>query len=124
MRTLKIFKREGAISMRLLTELALPAGSYEFQIKVYPDMIVDYDDAGNKIWAPDPLSGELRFIVGESKSDWILPEFGRQNIFRHRFDTNSFSGAITVGVAFRGRWAILNNGWFMDDWSLYKIKGE
>jgi hypothetical protein len=21
----------------------------------------------------------------------------------------------------RGRWAIQNNGWFMDDWDLYKL---
>ena len=124
MRTLKIFKREGAVHVRLLTEVALPAGSYEFQIKVYPDMIVDYDKDGNKIWAPDPLSGELCFIVDGSKSDWILPVFGRQNIYRHQFDTSAFSGAVTVGVAFRGRWAILNNGWFVDDWTLYKIQRE
>ncbi len=102
--------------------MALPAGSYEFEIKVYPDMIVDYDEDGNKIWAPDPLSGELRFIVGEFKSDWILPVFGQQNIYVHRFDLSSYEGSITIGAAFRGRWAILNNGWFMDDWSLYRVQ--
>jgi hypothetical protein len=121
-RTLKIFKREGAINFRLLTEVALPAGSYEFEIKVFPDLIENYDAEGNKIWAPDPLSGELRPIIGGVPGDWMLPIFGQQNIYVYSFDMPAYDGSFTIGVEFRGRWAILNNGWFMDDWAIYRVR--
>jgi len=29
---------------------------------------------------------------------------------------------VRIGAAMRGRWAIENNGWFLDDWSLRRIE--
>ena len=121
--TLKVFKREGSISFRLLTEVALPAGSYEFEIQLFPDLVTDYDANGDKIWAPDPLSGEVRLIVGGASGIWMLPVFGQKNTFVHSFDLPSYSGQVLIGVAIRGRWAILNNGWFLDNWTLRRVGG-
>jgi hypothetical protein len=118
--TAKIFKREGATSFRLFTNVNLDPGTYQLEINVFPDMIDGYTEEGAKIWAPDPLSAELRFISGNNVGTWIFPTFGERNTYRHAFQVNA-SGQVRVGVAFRGRWAIVNNGWFMDDWSLNQL---
>lgn len=118
--TLKMFKGYGAISFRLTTEVTLEPGTYQFEINVFPDLVMDYTSTGQKVWARDPLSGEVRFIVGDGGSEWIFPTFGRKNTFTHTF-TLSETQTLRVGVAVRGRFAIVNNGWFMDDWTLQKV---
>jgi LysM repeat protein len=118
--TLKIFKGTGAISFRLLSDVYLEPGTYRLTINAFPDMVDGYTATGSKIWAPDPLSGEVRFIVGSSGSGWILPAFGQRNTLQHTFTVTS-AGTVRLGAAFRGRWAILNNGWFLDDWSLHRL---
>ncbi|GAB4161258.1 MAG: hypothetical protein Fur0021_34230 [Candidatus Promineifilaceae bacterium] len=117
--TVKIFKQYGAISFRLLTTLYLPAGEYELQINVFPDLVSEYN-GGQKIWAPDPRSGEVRLVVGSGGSGWIQPAFGQRNTFTYRF-TLTQAQTVTLGGAMRGRWAIANNGWFMDAWSLRQV---
>lgn len=117
--TLKVFKREGAISVRLLTDVHLPPGTYRFRIHIFPDLVDEYTAAGGKVWAPDPLSGEVRFIIGDDETPWILPTFGRKNSFSHVFSLVE-ERTLRLGVAIRGRWAIENNGWFMDDWELHR----
>jgi hypothetical protein len=118
--TVKIFKQTGSLSFRLVTYPVLDAGTYLFQINVFPDMIDGYNPDGSKIWAPDPLSGELQFIVNSPQGSWIYPIFGQRNTFQHYFVLPQ-SGTVRLGVAFRGRWAIENNGWFLDDWSLRQV---
>jgi hypothetical protein len=119
--TVKIFKGQGAISFRLLTDVQLEPGSYVLEINVFPDLVVDYTANGSKVWAPDPLSGEVRLVVDGGGSGWMLPAFGRKNTFYHTFQVDQ-ARQVRVGVAIRGRWAILNNGWFMDDWSLRRTE--
>lgn len=119
--TLKIFKGSGALSFRLLTETELAPGFYLFTINVFPDMVGEYDEEGHKIWAPDPLSGEIRFVIDEPMGDWILPTFGQKETFYQMFEVPELR-TVRLGVAFRGRWAILNNGWFMDDWSVRRVE--
>jgi hypothetical protein len=120
--TVKIFKREGSISIRLLTDIYLAPGSYVFEVSVFPDLIVGYNPDGSKIWAPDPLSGEIRFALDSGGTGWLLPEFGRKNTFSFPFDI-PVAGSVQLGLAIRGRWAIENNGWFMDDWGLWRTQG-
>ena len=120
--TLKIFKGEGSISYRLLTDVYLDPGTYTFTVNVYPDLVESYTTGGGKVWASDELSGEIRFIVGGETTAWKLPEFGRKNTIRHTFEVTA-PGTVRVGVGIRGRWAIANNGWFLDDWSLRRIDG-
>ena len=118
--TVKIFKQTGALSFRLFSNVYLEPGSYIFEINTFPDMIDGYTADGSKIWAPDPLSAELQFLVGDATGGWIFPVFGRRNTYQHAFQVSA-PGFYRIGVAFRGRWAIENNGWFMDDWSLRQL---
>jgi hypothetical protein len=116
--TVKVFKDSGAISFELTTAVFLQPGTYILVINVFPDLIVGYDN-GQKIWAPDPLSGEVKLIAGNGTTGWMRPIFGQKNRFQTTFTVTQPQTAV-VGAAMRGRWAILNNGWFMDDWGLYK----
>lgn len=117
--TVKIFKGFGAISFELATDLWLPAGKYVFEMSVFPDLVVGYDENGNKIWAPDPLSGEVKLLAGSTTTGWLLPTFGQKNSYYYVF-TLSQAQTVRLGAAMRGRYAIRNNGWFMDDWWLWR----
>ncbi len=118
--TVKVFKEYGAISFRLLTTVDLPPGNYLLQVSLFPDLIESYAPDGEKVWAPDPLSGEVRLLADDGGSQWILVQFGRKNTYTYAF-TVAEGHAVTLGAAIRGRWAIPNNGWFMDDWRLYRV---
>ena len=118
--TLKIFKGSGALSYRLKTNVRLTPGTYLLNIHIFPDLVVGYTDSGEKIYAPDPLSGEVRFDVDGEKSNWVLPSFGQKNTLQAVFQV-SHERQVDLTVAIRGRWAIQNNGWFMDDWSLTRM---
>lgn len=118
--TVKIFKGAGAISARLLTDVALQPGTYRFTINVFPDLVMGYHNR-QKIWAADPFAGEVRFIVGGGGSEWRLPAFGQRNTMSYTFTVDQ-AQTLTVGVALRGRYALENNGWFMDDWSLVRVQ--
>ena len=117
--TVKIFKRQGAISFRLTTNVQLEPGNYYLEVHVFPDLVDEYDGE-EKVWAPDPLSGEVQLIAGAGGTGWMLPQFGRKNTFTHTFRLEA-AQEVQVGAAMRGRWGILNNGWFMDDWRLVRI---
>lgn len=120
LQTLKVFKREGALTFRLFTTIPLEAGIYKFEVNFFPDLIEKYGEGGQKVWASDPLSGEYRFWVNGYPTEWRTPRFGQWNTEHHIFEAK-FSTNVRVGVEFRGRWAVLNNGWFMDDWSLLRL---
>lgn len=119
--TVKIFKGSGAISVRLLTDVTLEPGTYVFEINVFPDVVMGYDNK-QKIWADDPAAAEVRFIVTGGGTGWIFPAFGTRNTFTHTF-TVTEPQTIRVGVGLRGRYALPNNGFFVDNWSLKKVEG-
>lgn len=118
--TVKIFKGFGAISVRLLTDMYLTPGTYRMTINIYPDLYTSYN--GGKVWADDPDSGAVRFIVsgGTGGSGWRQPAFGQRNTMTHEFTIHQ-TQAVTVGVGIRAPFAIANNGWVMDAWSLQQI---
>ncbi|WP_420641175.1 hypothetical protein [Candidatus Leptofilum sp.] len=116
--TVKVFKGFGAVQFELTTEMFLQPGTYILVIHVFPDLVVGYDN-GQKIWAPDPLSGEVKLIAGNGTTGWLLPQFGQKNRVQTTFTITS-PQTVEIGAAMRGRWAIENNGWFLDDWGLYK----
>jgi len=118
--TLKIFKGWGAISFRLTTQLHLPPGTYLIVINYFPDLVADYQN-GEKIFADDPYAGEVAFIVDGQQTDWELPRIGQQDQKFYPF-TLTTAGTHQIGVAMRGRYALLNNGWFMDMWSLQQVR--
>ncbi len=117
--TVKIFKGYGCISFQMRTTVWLEPGKYVLEMSVFPDLVVDYDDEGNKIWAPDPLSGEVKLGSNNNLTDWILPTFGQKNSYYYVFIVSQAQN-VPIQVAMRGRYAIRNNGWFMDDWWLWQ----
>jgi hypothetical protein len=117
--TIKAFKGNGAISFKLFRNVYLEAGTYVLEINVYPDMYMDYRD-GMKIWADDPLTGQFRFIA-PGATGWIGTVYGRKNTLTHTFTVDT-AGEVPIGAAMRGNHAIMNDGWFFDDWSLRKIE--
>lgn len=114
--TIKIFKGSGAISFRLLTDVTLEPGTYTFEVNLFPDLVVGYN-GNQKIWAPDPFSGEVQFLIGGMAYGWNYPAFGRKNTLQQTF-TITQTQNVRLGIWVRGRFAIANNGWFFDDWSL------
>ncbi len=118
--TIKMFKGNGAISFRLVQDIALEAGSYTFEINIYPDLVTHYNN-DQKVFATDALSGEISFIAPDGGTGWILPAFGQWNTLTHTF-TLTEAQTVRVGLAVRGRYAISNNGWFLDDWTLKRIE--
>lgn len=118
-KTVKVFKGNGAVSFRLLTEVTLTPGRYQLEINLFPDLVMAYEN-GQKVWADDFLAGEVKLQAGASNTGWLYPTFGQKNTLRYTFTINQ-TQTITVGAAVRGRFALLNNGWFLDEWSLYRL---
>jgi hypothetical protein len=117
--TIKAFKQDGAISFKLFRDVVLQPGTYVLEINVYPDLYMDFQE-GRKIWADDPLTGQFRFIAPEA-TGWMGTVYGRKNTFTHTFTVET-TESIPIGAAMRGNHAIMNDGWFFDDWSLKRIE--
>jgi hypothetical protein len=117
--TIKIFKGSGAISFKLYRDVYLEPGDYVLEVNAYPDLYMDYVD-GMKIWADDPLTGQFRFIAPEA-TGWMGTTYGRKNTFTHRFTVNEAQD-VRIGAAMRGNHAIMNDGWFLDDWTLKRVE--
>lgn len=121
-KAIKVFKGGGPISFRLFTNVYLTPGRYRFTVNLFADFVMAYNEDGTKEYATDPLSGEIQFIQGSGGSAWTSPPFiGAKNTMTYEFTVNS-SGNVRLGVGFRNRYSITNNGWFLDDWSLVKIQ--
>lgn len=118
-KTVKVFKGSGAVSFKLLTDVTLTPGRYQLEINLFPDLVMAYEN-GQKVWADDFLAGEVKLQAGASNTGWLYPTFGQKNSLRYTF-TISQTQTITVGAAVRGRFALLNNGWFLDEWALYRL---
>ena len=117
--TIKAFKGYGAISFRLFREVYLEPGRYQLEINLFPDLVMEWQGT-RKIWADDPESGEVRFIA-PGAGGWLRPAFGRKNSYQHQFAIET-AQTVRIGAAIRGNHAIVNNGWFLDDWSLRRIE--
>ncbi|MCA9918409.1 MAG: hypothetical protein KC445_10685 [Anaerolineales bacterium] len=119
--TIKAFKGNGPISLRLLQDIALPAGTYVFRVYVFPDLVASYD--GGKQYAGDPSAGEVRFISPSGGTDWQLfgAGFGTWGVFEHTFTIDT-AQTVRIGVGMRGRYGLASNGFFIDDWSLQRVE--
>ncbi len=116
----KIFKGSGAISFRFSQAHQLEAGKYQFTVNVYPDVIKGYGSNGEKIFADDPLAAELSFLLNGSQTAWRVVEIGERNRYAFVFEISE-PKTVQVALVARGRFAVENNGWFMDSFSLVKI---
>jgi len=60
-------------------------------------------------------------FAGSTGTGWIGNNYLNRNSLTHTFTINS-PQTITVGIGFRGRYAIANNGWFVDNLSLRQLQ--
>ena len=118
--TVKIFKGQGAVNFRLLTEVTLQPGTYIIEAKMFADIVERWENR-QKVWAQDPHAAEFRFLVGNGGTNWTPQNFGQINVHNYTFTVDQ-PQTMTVGIGLRGRYAIGNNGWFIDDLSLRRIE--
>ncbi len=118
--TIKIFKGNGPISFRLLQDVSLPAGDYRLTIRAYPDLVMAYD-GNRKIFSDDPFAGEIRMIGPHGDGPWLMPAFGVWNQVASTFTLNE-PATVRLGIGIRARFALMNNGWFFDDWKLERAE--
>ncbi len=116
--TVKIFKGFGAISVRMYQDLELQPGTYQLTIRGYSDMVQSYD-GGGKQFASDPAAAEGLAFAGGSNSGWQAMPIGQRGSVTVNFTVDS-PQVVRVGASLRGRFALENNGFFIDDWSLIK----
>ena len=118
--TVKIFKGSGAVSFRLLTEVTLEPGTYVIEAKMFADVVEKWENHA-KVWPVDPTAAEFHFIVGDGGTFWTQQNYGQINVHNWTFTVDN-PQTITVGIALRGKYAIANNGWFIDDLSLRRVE--
>jgi LysM repeat protein len=116
--TVKVFKGSAPISFRLLTDVHLQPGTYQFTANYFPDLIIGYS-GGRKIFTSQPSAGEVAFVMN-GIGGWSTVSPGSKNTMVQAF-TVPTAGNVRIGVAFRTRYALPNNGFFIDDWSLRRI---
>ena len=118
--TVKIFKGQGAVSFRLMTDITLEPGIYVIEAKMFADIVEKWENR-EKQWAQDPYAAEFRFLVGDGGTVWTPQNFGRINVHNYTFTVDQ-TKTIPIGIGLRGRYAIANNGWFVDDLSLRRVE--
>ena len=112
----KIFKDTGAVSARLMTDVDLQPGTYVLEVPFFADVFESISN-GQKFAPSDPNSGEAMLFAGNTGTGWIANTYNTRNVLKHTFTLDT-AQRITVGAGFRGRYAIQNNGWFVDNVSL------
>lgn len=118
--SIKVFKGGAPMGFRLYTDLPLQPGTYGFRAGYFPDLVAGYDAGGQKVWAGEAAAGEIAFILTGGGSGWSTVTPGARSVLEQTF-TIASPGTVRVGVAFRTRYPIANNGFFIDDWSLQRI---
>jgi len=117
--TIKAFKGNGPISLRLTQDIALQPGTYRLTVHIYPDLVASYD--GGKQFSSDPGAGEILFVSPNGTGWMLFSAFGTWNTFEHLFTIDT-AQTVQVGVGMRGRYALPSNGFFFDDWSLQRVE--
>lgn len=118
--TVKIFKGTGAVSTRLLTDVDLQPGTYVLEANFFSDVFESFE---NKQKNPpgDPSAGEAALFVGNTGTGWVPNQYLNKNRLQYTFTVGE-PQRLAVGVGFRGRYAIANNGWFVDNLSLRRVQ--
>ncbi len=118
-KTIKAFKGGAPTSFSLFSDVALQPGSYRLQVRFFPDTVVVYDYS-KKTFASDPLAAEVRIIQDGGGTGWQGTQIGQRNTLTYDF-TITEAATVRLGASFRNRFVMSNNGWFIDDWSLYAL---
>jgi len=118
--TVKVFKGGEPFSVRYSTQVTLQPGTYQFSANYFPDLVAGYD-GNQKVWSGQPSVGEVAFIK-DGVGAWRAVSPGSRNSMVETFTVTSESN-VRIGLAFRTRYIISNNGFFFDDWSLQRLSG-
>jgi len=118
--TVKAFKGQGAVNFRLLTDVTLEPGTYVVEAKMFADIVEKWENK-QKVWSQDPTAAEFRFIVGDGGTVWTQQRFGQINVHNFTFTVDELK-TIPIGIGLRAKYAIANNGWFIDDLSLKRLE--
>lgn len=118
-KTIKAFKGGAPTSFSIFTDIALPAGTYQFRSQFFPDTVLTYEGGGST-FSTDPLAAEARIIFNNSGTNWQPTNIGQRNVVTYEFTLDS-PQTVRIGTSFRNRFIMANNGWFIDDWALYAI---
>ncbi len=125
---MKIFKGWGVIWWRLFQTVdgLVPGQRYRFTAPVFPDLVMKYDLQKGKTFADDPLAGEVRLSARsggrEVETGWLNGNqfpFGKYTFFTLDFVAEGTSAEVSLEC--RGRWGVVNNGWFIDSLILEAI---
>ncbi|MCA9964815.1 MAG: LysM peptidoglycan-binding domain-containing protein [Anaerolineales bacterium] len=119
-KTIKAFKGHGPTSFGIFTDIALPAGSYRFTARYFPDTVLDYN-GNQKVWNTDPQAAEVRIIFNNGGTGWSGTTVATRNTMTYDFTLDA-PATVRLGAAFRNRYINNNNSWFIDDWSLVKLE--
>jgi LysM repeat protein len=118
-KTVKAFKGGAPTSFSLFTDVPLQPGNYRFTARFFPDTVAGYDNLV-KTFATDPLSAEVRIIHDNAGTNWAPTQIGQRNTLTYDFSLSQ-AATVRLGAAFRNRFVMANNGWFIDDWSLERL---
>lgn len=122
---LKPFKGSGSLYFWFTQDLNLDAGDYELTVRVYPDVVMDYDGDGNKIFADDPRAALIRFHPNDfwqNINPVSSPASGRLQTVKHQFTAPG--GVYRVRVEFMLPFPLKQNGLFCDAWELTMVGEE
>ncbi len=119
-KTVKAFKGGAPTQFSLFTDVYMQPGTYRLEVRFFADTVIAYE-RGQKIFAYEPYSAEMRFIHNDSGSAWQAVTPGQQSTLTYDF-TVTEPGTVRLGAGFRNRYVAANNGWFIDDWSLTAIE--
>lgn len=118
-KTVKAFKGGAPTSFAMFTDITLPPGTYRMEIRFFSDTVAAYEGS-QKVFALDPLAAEARIIFNNGGTAWQGTQSGQRNLITYDFTLNQ-TETVRVGAAFRNRFVMANNGWFLDNWSLYAL---
>lgn len=116
--TMKVFKGGSPLSVRYFTDVTLQPGTYQFTANYFPDLVAGYN-GGQKVYSSQPAAGEVAFIK-DGVGGWISVTPGARSGLIQNF-TVPVESSVRVGVAFRTRYILSNNGFFFDAFSLQRV---
>ncbi|CUS06058.1 putative Lysozyme [Candidatus Promineifilum breve] len=120
-KSVKVFKGGAPTSFSLFQDVYLQPGSYRMTLNFFPDIVAQYYPGGTRDFNTDPLSGEVRVIHNDGGTEWTTVTAGQPNSRVYEFNVAQ-AGGVRLGASFRNRFETANNGWFLDNWKLERIR--
>lgn len=120
-KAVKVFKGGAPTAFSMFQDVNLQPGAYRMTLNFFPDIVSHYYPGGRRDFNLDPLAGEVRVIHNDGGTEWTPVTAGQANSRVYEF-TVSQAGVARLGASFRNRFETANNGWFLDNWKLERIR--